>query len=131
MPRLGTLLCGIALFAGGAAAAQVGGAPAATRTIEVELREEGRLVGTPSVRVQVGRSTALAVGDYAMRLRMDRAIASGDGPAPFVVRSSVYRADGGWARVALPAVIVVEGEQAQLDFAGSDGRDLSLAVLVR
>ena len=131
MRRLGTLLCGIALLAAGSATAQVGDVPTATRTIHVELREEGRLVGTPSVRVQVGRSAALSVGDYAMRVRMDRAIASGDGPAPFVVRSSLYRADGGWSRLSLPDVTVAEGQQAHLDFAGSDGRDLSLAVLVR
>ena len=66
-----------------------------------------------------------------MRLRMERGASAGNGPAPYVIRSSLYRSDSGWTLVASPAVTVMAGEQTRMRFAGSDGSDLSLAVLVR
>ena len=129
MKRIASALC-LALLAGGAAAAQEV-APTDARELQIELRESGRLVAAPTVRVQVGRPAAVSVGSYAFRLRMDRAGPAQAGPAPYLIRSSLYRSGSDWALVASPAMTVIEGESTQMRFSGSDGRELSLAVLVR
>ena len=129
MKRIATGLC-LVLLAGGAAAAQETAAPDA-RELQIELREGGRLVAAPTVRVQVGRPAAVSAGSYSFRLRMDRGTAIEGGPAPYLIRSSLYRSDSDWALVASPALTVIEGEETQLNFAASDGRTLSMAVLVR
>ena len=118
-----------AMLAGGAALAQTA-EPQDNRTVDLELREGGQLVAAPTLQMRVGRPTAVAVGNYSFRVRMERAIAPDGATAPYVIRSSLYRADSG-SLVASPAVTVVPGEQARTRFAGSDGRDLSLAVMVR
>jgi len=111
-----------------AAAATARAAPEdSARTVEVELHEDGQLVATPSVRVQIGRPAAVTMGGYSLRFRMDQAVAEG----PYVIRSSLYRSEGGWTRVAAPTLTVEQGEQARARFAGNDGSDMSLAVLVR
>jgi len=104
--------------------------PETDRTVDFELREGGRLVAAPSVTVRMGRPAAISVGTYSLRLRVTRGSAA-QGPAPYLVRSSLYRSEGGWALIASPAVTVLAGEQAHLSFTGEDGSDLSLAVLVR
>ena len=116
--------------AGGAGLAQTTEAPDTSRTVQLELREGGQIVAAPTLRMQIGRSTAVASGNYSFRVRMERAAAPDGANAPYVVRSSLYRSDSG-ALVGTPAVTVLQGEQGRLRFAGSDGRDLSLAVLVR
>ena len=131
MTRFATFLLAAALLGGSGAAAQIAQVDDNARTIEVELREGGEVVAAPTLRVQIGRSAAVAVGNDSLRLRMDRGTAVEGGPTPFLIRSSLYRAEGGWALVASPAATVVEGEQTRLHIAGRDGRDLSLAVLVR
>jgi hypothetical protein len=103
----------------------------APATVEIELREGDQLVGTPTLRLQVGRPTAVSVGSYSLRIRVARAPAAADGASPYVIRSSLYRSDSGWALVASPVLTVAQGSQARLDFAGSDGRELSMAVTLR
>src|SRR5688572_2979573 len=120
-------LCAAAAMMAGPAFAQTA-APDNSRTLEVELSEGGQVVAAPTLRVQVGRSTAVSVGNYSFRLRMDRATA-GDETAPYLIRSSVYRNDGGL--LASPAITVVQGEQARMRFTGNDGSQLSLAVMMR
>ena len=122
-------LCGAVLLATGPAVAQVAPPEESGHMLEFELTEGRQVVATPSVRVQVGRPAAIAAGGYSMRLRMDRAAAPGAGGA-YVIRSQLYRSEG-WTLVATPAVTVNEGEQARLRFTGSDGSDMTLAVLVR
>ena len=125
------LLAILGLVTASAAAAQTTAPPDDARTVEFELREDGEVVAAPSLRMQVGRTTAVAVGAYSLRLRMDRGTAADGGPAPYLIRSSLYRSEGGWTLVASPSVTVVQGETARLRIAGQGGRDLSLAVLVR
>lgn len=131
MRRSVTILCLVGMATIGAGFAQTATAQDNARTVEFELREGGELVASPTVRMQVGRPAAISAGSYSLRLRMERGAAEGDAPAPYVIRSSLYRSDSGWTLVASPAVTVVAGEQARMRFAGSDGSDLSLAVLVR
>lgn len=121
-------LCAAAAMAAAPAFAQTAEPQDNSRTLEVELSEGGQVVASPTLRVQIGRSTAVSVGNYSFRLRMDRATA-GDEAAPYVIRSSVYRNDGGL--LASPAVTVVQGERARLRFTGSDGSQLALAVMMR
>ena len=125
------LLAILGLVTASAAAAQTSAPPDDARTVEIELREDGEVVAAPSLRMQVGRTTAVAVGAYSLRLRMDRGTAADGGPAPYLIRSSLYRSEGGWTLVASPSVTVVQGETTRLRIAGEGGRDLSLAVLVR
>ena len=120
----------MAMVASGPALAQTADVAEASRTVVLELSEGGEIVAAPTLQMRVGRPTAVAVGDYSFRVRMERATAAGGASAPYVIRSTLYRADSG-ALVASPAVTVIEGQQAQLRFAGQDGRNLSLAVLVR
>ena len=61
------------------------------------------------------------------RVRIDQAAGAG----PYVIRSSLYRSESGWTRIAAPVLTVAEGEQASARFAGGDGSDFSLALLVR
>ena len=131
MKRFGTFLFAAILVAGSGAAAQIAQVEDNSRTIEVELSEGGEIVAAPTLRVQIGRPAAVAVGNYSLRLRMDRGTAVEGGPTPFLIRSSLYRAEGGWALVASPAVTVVAGEQTRLSIGGRPGPDLSLALLVR
>ena len=131
MTRLASIFCAAALLAGTGAAAQIAEVGDNARTVEVELREGGEIVAAPTLRMQIGRPTAVDVGPYSLRLRMDRAAGPEGSPAPFLIRSSLYRAGSGWTLVASPAMTVVEGEPSRLRIAGHDGSDLSLAVLVR
>lgn len=127
MRRSFPILCLAAMVAGGTAVAQT--APQdGPRTVELELREGGELVAAPTVQMQVGRPAAISAGGFSMRLRMERSATAGEN---YVIRSSLYRSESGWTLVASPAVTVVGGEQTRMRFAGSDGSDLSLAVLVR
>ena len=116
-----------------AALAQTGDVPAeASRTLEYALHEDGRLVGAPTIRLEVGRTAALSVsGAYSLRVRIDRAEGAGGAPA-YLVRSSLYRpAEPRWALVAQPSLTVREGEPAALDFATLDGNRLSIGVTIR
>ena len=128
MRRLHSLLLAASLCAGTGLSAQ----PAAetARTFDFELREGGRLVAAPSVTVQIGRPAAISAGAYSLRLRITRGAAA-EGAAPYLVRSNLYRSDGGGALVASPALTVRPGQPAQLDFLTRDGSDLSLAVAMR
>lgn len=117
-----------ALLATGPVAAQVAAPADPARTVEFELSEGRTVVATPTVQVQVGRPAAISAGGYSLRLRMDRAAADGQGA--YVIRSQLYRSQG-WLLVASPAVTVTEGEQTRLNFTGSDGSAMSLAVLLR
>jgi hypothetical protein len=120
------------LAAAPAAAVAQSAAPAeAPATMEIELREGDQLVGAPTLRLQVDRPTAVSVGSYSLRIRVARAPAAADGAAPYVIRSSLYRSDSGWALVASPVLTVAQGGQARLDFAGNDGSALSMAVTLR
>ena len=124
-------LCGAAILSAGAPLlAQTAEVQDTARTVELELSEGGQVVAAPTLQMRVGRPTAVAVGNYSFRVRMERATAAGGAPAPYVIRSSLYRSDSG-SLVASPAVTVMQGEPARLRFAGSDGSQLSLAVLVR
>ena len=120
----------IAMAASGPAVAQTAEVAEASRTVVLELSEGGEIVAAPTLQMRIGRPTAVAAGDYSFRVRMERASTTDGASAPYVIRSTLYRADSG-ALVASPAVTVVEGQQASLRFAGQDGRNLSLAVLVR
>jgi hypothetical protein len=128
MRRLHSLCLAAALCAGTGLSAQP--APEAARTFDFELREDGRLVAAPSVTVQIGRPAAISAGAYALRMRVTRGTAA-EGPAPYLIRSSLYRSDGGGTLVASPALTVIPGQPAQIAFATRDGSDLSLAVVVR
>ena len=125
MTRLVPLVCA-AVIAAGAAIAPPAAAEETARTVEVELHEDGQLVATPSVRVEIGRPAAVTMGGYSLRFRMERS-----GERGYVIRSSLYRSEGGWTRRAAPTLTVEQGEQARASFAASDGSDMSLAVLVR
>lgn len=127
MTKFASLLCLAALVPGAAAAQTLASAPA-SRTVQIELRQGNQLIGSPSVTLQVGRTTAVSVdGSYSLRLRLEAAA-----PEGYVVRSTLYRPSvADWAPVAAPPANVTEGEPVQLRFAGNDGRPLSLAVLVR
>jgi len=117
----------------GAALAQAGDTPAeAPRTLEYALHEDGRLVGAPTIRLEVGRTAALSVsGNYSLRVRIDRAQSAGGAPA-YLVRSSLYRpAEPRWALVAQPSLTVLPGEQGALDVSTADGNRLSIGVTVR
>ena len=129
MRRLAHILLAAAMLGGGALRAQPAPIEPAP-TVDFELREEGRLVAMPSVTVELGRPAAISIGTYSLRLRVTRAPGA-EGPAPYLVRSSLDRSAGGWNLVASPAVTVIAGEQAELRFADAEGRELSLAVLVR
>ena len=131
MKLITSVLLVLAAAAGRPATAQIAQVADDARTVEVELREGDRVVAAPTLRVQVGRPAAVAVGPYSLRLRMDRGSAPDGSPAPYLIRSSLYRAEGGWALVAQPAGTVLEGELTRLSITGPDGRNLSLAVLVR
>lgn len=120
----------MAISAGGAALAQTAEVAEASRTVVLELSEGGEVVAAPTLQMRIGRSTAVAAGEYSFRVRMERAAAPDGAPAPYVIRSSLYRSDSG-TLVASPAVTVIRGQPAELRFAGQDGRSLSLAVLVR
>jgi len=120
----------MAISAGGAAVAQTAAVAEASRTVVLELSEGGEVVAAPTLQMRIGRSTAVAAGEYSFRIRMERAESPEGVSAPYVIRSTLYRSDSG-TLVASPAVTVIEGQQAQLSFAGQDGRALSLAVLVR
>lgn len=130
--RLSATLGLVALIGAGAAFAQTA-APTVqpARTVEFELREDGRLIGAPTLTVQVGRPTAVTVGGaYALRLRLDaEPDTDGDGIAPFVIRSTLLRSGDG-ARVTAPAMTVVQGMPARIRLASADGADLSIGVLV-
>ena len=130
MRALALLGAAAAMLAGGGAIAQTAAEPEAARTVMLELSEGGQVVAAPTLQMRIGRPTAVAVGNYSFRVRMERATTSDGTPAPYVIRSSLYRSDSG-SLVATPAVTVLQGEQGRLRFAGSDGRDRSLAVLVR
>ena len=132
--RIAASILALAALAGAGMAAAQSGAPGAVRTVDLELRENGRLIGAPTLTVQLGRPTAVAVGGvYSMRLRLDaEPDTDGDGIAPLVVRSSLFRpGDANWARVTAPATTVVEGMPARIRLAGAVGSSLSLAVLGR
>ena len=129
MTRLATILCVSACFAATAAAAQTAEVQDNARTVEFELREGGEVVAAPTLRMQIGRSAAVAVGPYSLRLRMDRANAA-DG-SPYLIRSSLDRSDIGWCLVGSPALTATLGEPTRVRLAGPNGSDLSLAVLVR
>jgi hypothetical protein len=109
-----------------AASAQMEGASVTAPTVEIELREGDQLIGSPVLRLQVGRPAAVSVGSYSLRVRLARA--ESDGQGPYVLRSSLYRSASGWALVASPVMNIARGEQNRLDFADSDGRALSMAV---
>jgi hypothetical protein len=131
MKRLAILFSTLAALPAAAALAQTGAPTEAPATVEIELREGDQLVGAPTLRLQVDRPAAVSVGSYSLRIRVARAPAAADGASPYVIRSSLYRSDSGWALVASPVLTVAQGGQARLDFAGSDGRALSMAVTLR
>lgn len=120
----------LAALTGGSALAQPG--PGATvRTVQLELRQGGHLLGSPSVTLQPGRSAAVSVGLYSLRLRLERAAGSAAGDDSWLVRSTVYRADGSGDPLASPAVTLADGEQARLRIASGDGTPILYAVTVR
>ena len=125
--RLTSILCAALLLPASAATGQ-GTLPAETaRTVLYELREGNRLVGAPSLPLQIGRTAAVSIGGaYALRLRVDRAAPDGGAPA-YLVRSSLSRADDG-ERLATPDITVVEGLPTRVDLAA---RDLSIGVTIR
>ena len=131
MRALAPLCCAAMMIASGAAPAQTAEVQDTARTIEFEISEGGQVVASPTLRIQIGRPAAVSVGAYSLRLRMDRAAAPDGAPAPYLIRSSLYRSGGNGTLLASPSVTVAQGEQARLRFSGSDGSDLSLAVLVR
>jgi len=132
--RFITPILGLAALAG--ASTTIAQAPAATaevsRTVEFELREDGRLIGAPTLNMAVGRPTAVTVGGaYSVRLRLDaEPDTDGDGITPYVMRSTLFRPGDG-ARVTAPAMTVVEGMPARIQLAGANGSNLSIGVLVR
>jgi len=130
MARIGTFIA-VALLGASAVAAQ---APAADgdgpRTIELEVRQGGRLLGAPSVTLAPGRSAAVSVGGlYSLRLRLERE--TGTIMPTYRVRSTLYRADGEGDLIASPAVTLAEGEQARLRLDSHGGAPILFAVLVR
>ena len=129
MRRIVTLAF-LATLASGAALAQPPAAsPDQPRTVQPELRQGGRLLGTPSITLAPGRSAAVSVGGvYSLRLRLDRAADTAS--AAYLVRSTLYRSDGSGGPVASPAVTLAEGEQARLRIAAGDGGPLLFAVLI-
>jgi hypothetical protein len=128
MRRLAFFALGAAL-AGGAAIAQVAATPDAVRTLQFELREGNRLIGTPSVTLQPGRSAAVSVGGlYSLRMRFEQ---QNDSDGGYLVRSTLYRTDGSGSLIASPSISVAEGQQARARFADSNGATMTLAVLVR
>lgn len=131
--RLPATILGLAALIGaGAAIAQSAAPETAPRTVELELREDGRLIGAPTLSMAVGRPTAVTVGGaYSMRLRLDaEPDTDGDGIADLVLRSTLFR-PGDNARVTAPAMTLIEGMPARIRLAGVDGANLQLGVLVR
>lgn len=131
--RLPATILGLAALIGaGAAIAQSAAPETAPRTVELELREDGRLIGAPTLSMAVGRPTAVTVGGaYSMRLRLDaEPDTDGDGIADLVLRSTLFR-PGDNARVTAPAMTLIEGMPARVRLAGVDGANLQLGVLVR
>ena len=101
----------------------------APRTVALELREGGELIGAPTLTMRPGRPAAVSVaGGYSLRLRLERTA-----QGPYLLRSSLYRpgADNSWALIASPAMTVAEGEQALLTIDRPSGPALTFAVTVR
>lgn len=121
----------VAALAGSAAIALPAPADEGFRTLEVEIRDGERLVASHVVQVRLGRSSAVAAGDYALRLRMERAPGGDAAGAPFMLRSNLYSSQSGWALVATPAMAVSQGEEVRQRIDARDGSDLSMAVLLR
>jgi len=131
MGRIVTFACLAALASGAAFAQPPAAAPAdQARTVQLELRQGGRLLGTPSVTLVPGRSAAVSVGGvYSLRLRLDHAANAAS--AAYLVRSTLYRADSGGTLIASPTVTLAQGEQARLRIAAGDGAPILFAVLVQ
>lgn len=116
------------LLAAGALLACVPAMAAAqdSRDVALELRENGRVVASSNVRVQLGRPAALAIsGPFTMRLRVDAV------PEGYAVRPHVH-AEGpaGWTRLPAPVLTVAAGEQARATLARPAGPPLEIAVQV-
>lgn len=130
--RLTSILCAALLLPASAATGQSplttqSSAVETARTVHYELREGNRLVGAPSLPLQIGRTTAVSIGGaYALRLRVDRAAPDGGAPA-YLVRSSLARAANG-ERLFTPDITVVEGLPTRIDLAALD---LSIGVTIR
>lgn len=108
------------------AAAQGMIAAAENRNVVVEVREEGRLVATSSVRLQLGRPAAIAMnGPFAMRLRIDAQ------DAGYTVRPHLTASGpGGWTALRSPSLTVAQGQQGRVTVERPGGPPLEIAVSV-
>jgi hypothetical protein len=122
------ILCGAALLplVGGTASAQ-GVTPAAAREVAVELRENGKVVATSHVRLQLGRLAAISMrGPYAMRLRVDEV-----GEAGYTVRPTLSASGpDGWTPLRAPALIVPQGQRGRARVERDAGAPLEIYVSV-
>jgi len=112
-------------FLPAAASAQVNAA--AARNVAVEVRENGRVVATSNVRLQLGRPAAISMnGPYTLRLRVDAAQGAG-----YTVRPNLHAGGpGSWTALRAPALTVAQGGQGTALIERASGPPLEIAVSV-
>ncbi len=127
MPRLLLGAAALVAFIPAHAAAQGVNAAAENRQVEVEVREDGRVVATSRVRLQLGRPAAIAMnGPFAMRLRIESATGSGYMVHPHLTE----RAASGWTPLRASAFAVGQGQQGRSTVDRPGAVPLEIAVRI-
>jgi hypothetical protein len=123
--RKALMIAAVLLTLPPAAATGQGVNAAAARNVAVEVREDGRVVATSTVRLQLGRPAAISMnGPYSMRLRVDAAEGAG-----YTVRPNL-QANGpqGWTPLRAQALTVAPGQRGTTLVERPSGSPLELAV---
>lgn len=102
-------------------------APEGARNVVVEVREDGRVVASSAVRLQLGRQAAVSLdGPYAMRLRIDAA----EGAAYTVRPNLTANGPAGWTVLRTGPLTIAQGERGIVAVQRASGPPLELAVSV-
>ena len=127
MPRSTTIAAAFLAMLPVAASAQGVTAAAQNRQVEVEVREEGRVVATSRVRLQLGRPAIVAMnGPYAMRLRIESAADAGYMVHPHLTE----RGAAGWTPLRASAFPVGQGQQGRSTVDRPGAVPLEIAIRV-
>jgi hypothetical protein len=121
-------ICLAALMAAAApAVAPAQGVTDAARQVVVEVREGGRLVGSTTAKLQLGRPAAIPMeGPFAMRLRIDALDGAGYAVRPHLTANG----PAGWTSLRSPALTVAQGQQVKTLVERPTGPPLEIAVTV-